>query len=102
MALAANYSGGSVISYPLAEDGALGQVGSFVQHTGSSSGGRRQVAPHAHRFKISADGRFAFAYDQERGMLFERDSVPTLPADFDGIREYALTRVWAWGAERTG
>ena len=146
MVVAANYTGGSVISYPLEKDGALGEAGSFVQHTGTSVHERRQQEPHAHCFKVSNDGRFAFAadlgtdrimiyaldpdggrvspaeqrfarvqpgsgprhftfspdgrhgyvineigntitafaYDAERGMLLERDSVPTLPADFDG------------------
>ena len=146
MVVAANYEGGSVISYPLEEDGALGAVGSFVQHVGHSVEPRRQIEPHAHCFKVAADGRFAFAadlgmdkvmiyaldleagslspglqsfarvqpgggprhfifspdsrhgyvinemgntitsfvYDRKQGLLLERDSVPTLPADFDG------------------
>ena len=146
MVVAASYSGGSVISYPLETDGALGKAGSFVQHVGSSVDESRQMEPHAHCFQISGDGRFAFAadlgtdkvviyaldpdsggltpgeqrfarvrpgggprhftfspdnrhgyvinemgntittfvYDSERGLLLERDTVPTLPADFDG------------------
>ena len=36
------------------------------------------------------------------GAAFSPRQFRDLPADFDGIREYALTRVWAWGAERTG
>ena len=31
----------------------------------------------------------AFAYDKGRGFLFERDSVPTLPADFDGKLDFS-------------
>ncbi len=146
MVVAANYTGGSVVSYPVGEDGALGPIGSFVQHTGTSVHERRQKEPHAHCFKVSDDGRFAFAadlgtdrimiyaldhdsgrvtpteqrfarvqpgsgprhfafspdnrhgyaineigntitafaYEAERGLLLERDSVPTLPDDFDG------------------
>ena len=146
MVVAANYKGGSVISYPLKEDGSLGAAGSLMKHVGHSVDERRQTEPHAHCFKVAADGRFAFAadlgtdkvmiyaldpdsgslspgeqrsarvqpgggprhftfspdnrhgyvinemgntvtafvYDQERGMLLERGSVPTLPADFDG------------------
>ncbi len=59
----ANYNGGSVISYPVGEDGALGEAGSFHQHEGSSINEKRQQEPHAHCFKIAADGRFAFAAD---------------------------------------
>jgi 6-phosphogluconolactonase len=146
MVVAANYTGGSVISYPLEPDGALKEAGSFVQHTGTSVDERRQTESHAHCFKVADDGRFAFAadlgtdriviyaldpdggrvtpgeqpfvrvqpgsgprhfsfspdnrhayvineigntitafaYEAERGLLFERDSLPTLPADFDG------------------
>jgi len=146
MVVAANYKGGNVISYPIEKDGALGPAGSLIQHAGHSVEPRRQTEPHAHCFKVSSDGRFAFAadlgmdkvmiyaldpaagrlspgeqrfarvqpgggprhftfspdnrygyvinemgntitafaYDQERGLLLERDSVPTLPADFDG------------------
>ncbi len=146
MVVAANYKGGSVISYPIDKDGALGAAGSFVQHVGSSVDPRRQTEPHAHCFKVASDGRFAFAadlgtdkvmiykldpesgtlrpgeqpftrvqpaggprhftfapddrhayvinemgntvtafdYDKERGLLLEQDTVPTLPADFDG------------------
>ena len=62
-AVVANYSGGSVISYPLGGDGALGEAGSFFQHEGSSVDEERQQEPHAHCFKIAADGRFAFAAD---------------------------------------
>jgi len=36
------------------------------------------------------------------GAAFSPRQFRELPADFDGIREYALTRAWAWGAERTG
>ncbi len=36
------------------------------------------------------------------GAGFRPNQLRDLPADFDGIREYALTRAWAWGAERTG
>ena len=149
--LVANYNGGSVISYPLEADGSLGEAGSFFQHEGSSVDPERQEGPHAHCFKIAADGRFAFAcdlgtdkvmiyaldagngtltpgeqsharvipgggprhftfapnnrhayainelgntitafdYDPGRGLLFERGTVPTLPADFDGVSHTA-------------
>jgi len=36
------------------------------------------------------------------GAAFRPQQFRELPADFDGIREYRLTRTWAWGAERTG
>lgn len=75
MVVAANYNGGSVISYPLEKDGALGKAGSFVQHVGSSIDPRRQTEPHAHCFKVAADGRFAFANDlgTDRVMIYALD-----------------------------
>ena len=75
MVVAANYTGGSVISYPLEKDGALGEAGSFVQHVGTSMHERRQTEPHAHCFKVSADGRFAFAADlgTDKVMIYALD-----------------------------
>ena len=75
--VAANYSGGSVISFPLGEDGALGAGGSFFQHQGSSIDPERQREPHAHCFTIAADGRYAFAADlgTDRIMIYALDAA---------------------------
>ena len=72
----ANYNGGSVISYPISEDGALGEAGSFLQHEGSSVNEDRQQEPHAHCFKVAADGRFAFAADlgTDQVMIYALDA----------------------------
>lgn len=61
--LVANYTGGSVASLPIAEDGKLGEIGSFVQHEGSSVLKPRQAAPHAHSINLDATNRFAIAAD---------------------------------------
>jgi 6-phosphogluconolactonase len=76
-ACVANYSGGSVISYPLAADGALGEARSFFQHEGSSINEKRQMEPHAHCLNIAADGRFAFAADlgTDKMMIYALDSA---------------------------
>lgn len=63
VALVANYGGGSVASFAIAEDGRLSEAKSFVQHTGSSVNPQRQKEPHAHSFNSSPDGDFAFAAD---------------------------------------
>ena len=75
--LVANYEGGSVISYPLTEGGALGKAGSFFQHEGCSVNEDRQQEPHAHCFKIAADGRFAFASDlgTDKVMIYALDAA---------------------------
>ena len=59
----ANYSTGSVASFPVREDGSLGKAASFVEHTGSSVVSSRQAEPHAHCFVISPDNRFAYVAD---------------------------------------
>lgn len=145
--LLANYSTGSVASFPIHDDGSLGEAASFVQHEGKSVDPARQEGPHAHCFVISPDNRFAYAadlgldqvlayqldagtakispnrqpfvrtrpgagprhltfhpkknrlyainelensvtafdYDPESGMLIERQTISTLPADFKGM-----------------
>jgi 6-phosphogluconolactonase len=59
----ANYSGGSVASFPLQSDGTLGESASFFQHEGASVNASRQSEPHAHSVTLDASGRFAFACD---------------------------------------
>lgn len=82
-ALAANYSGGNVISVPLNEDGSLGDTVSLMQHEGSSVNERRQKGPHAHCIVLSPDNRFAFACDLgiDKVMIYrfdEEDGTLTL------------------------
>ena len=36
------------------------------------------------------------------GAGFDPQQLRILGPDHDGVREYTLTRTWAWGAERTG
>ncbi len=62
MVIVANYKGGSVASFPINEDGSLGEASSFFQHEGSSVH-ERQDQPHAHSADFSADGGFAFFSD---------------------------------------
>jgi len=60
----ANYSSGSVGSFPIRDDGSLGAMASFVQHEGASKVNvDRQMGPHAHCSVISPGGRHMFACD---------------------------------------
>ncbi|QDV83487.1 lactonase family protein [Stieleria magnilauensis] len=59
----ANYSGGSCASFPINDDGSLGEIASFHQHVGSSVNPRRQQEAHAHSINFSADGTQAFVAD---------------------------------------
>lgn len=59
----ANYTSGSVISFPLNADGSLGEHGSFFQHVGSSVNPQRQEGAHAHMALIDPSNRFVFVPD---------------------------------------
>jgi 6-phosphogluconolactonase len=61
--LVANYEGGSVATLPVHDDGSLGLVAGFVQHSGSSVDKQRQEGPHAHWIGVSPDNRFAVVAD---------------------------------------
>jgi 6-phosphogluconolactonase len=61
--LVANYVGGNVSVFPVAEDGRLQEASAFIQHTGGSTTNPRQSSPHAHSINLSADNRFAFVAD---------------------------------------
>jgi 6-phosphogluconolactonase len=60
--LAANYGGGSSVSYPIKKDGSIGPIASFIQHEGNSVTSR-QKGPHAHSINVDPTGRFAVAAD---------------------------------------
>src|SRR6202051_1137794 len=61
--LVANYSGGSVSTFPVASDGGINPAAAFVQHRGSGPNKERQEGPHAHFIASSADNRFVFVVD---------------------------------------
>jgi 6-phosphogluconolactonase len=62
-ALVANYTGGSVATFPVSENGRLGQASAFVQETGSSVNRERQESAHAHWIEVTPDNHFALAAD---------------------------------------
>ncbi len=57
--LVANYDGGSIATFPIHDDGSLGEAAGFVQHYGSSVNKERQEASHSHWIGVSPDNRFA-------------------------------------------
>jgi 6-phosphogluconolactonase len=61
--LVANYTGGSVSTFPVAPDGRIEPAAAFVQHTGSGPNKERQEGPHAHFIASSSDNRFVFVVD---------------------------------------
>src|ERR1700675_1786003 len=53
--LVANYTGGSVSTFPVSPDGRIGPASAFVQHTGSGPDKERQEDHHAHKTTHSPD-----------------------------------------------
>ena len=51
----ANYTSGSVVSFPISEEGKIGNVVSNMTHTGSGPNTSRQRAPHAHGVYFDGD-----------------------------------------------
>lgn len=100
--LVANYSGGSVAAFPIRDDGSLGGVSAFVQHTGSSVNPRRQEAPHAHSVNLDPANRFAmvadlgldkiliYRFDAERGTLQPHDPPAVSVTAGGGPRHFSF------------
>jgi 6-phosphogluconolactonase len=61
--LVANYTGGSVATFPVGPDGRLGAASAFVQHTGAGPNKEHQDGPHAHYIATAADNRHVFVAD---------------------------------------
>lgn len=61
-AIASNWSGGSVASYPIRNDGSLAPIATFIQHEGDDQ-------PHAHSATFDASGRFVIVADMGLDVL---------------------------------
>jgi 6-phosphogluconolactonase len=74
-AFVANYTSGSIASFPVGENGVLGEAVSVIQHEGSSVNPDRQEGPHAHMIAPSPDGRFVLATDlgMDKVMIYQVD-----------------------------
>jgi len=59
----AQYGGGSVTSYPILEDGSIGERVSLIEHSGSGPNSQRQKEPHPHSVGISPDNQFLLVPD---------------------------------------
>jgi 6-phosphogluconolactonase len=72
----ANYQGGTVVSYPLAADGTIGERSSLIQHTGSSVNAARQEGPHAHAALFGPSGKRVFVPDLGADRIFSYRADP--------------------------
>ena len=100
--LAANYGGGSIACLPVKPDGSLGELTTFIQHTGGSVNKQRQEGPHAHGLFLDAANRFAFVpdlgldkvmvyrFDATRGTLVAHDPAFTAMPAGAGPRHFAF------------
>ena len=100
--LVANYTGGSVATFPVLEDGKLGEASAFVQHTGHGTDPKRQEGPHAHSIDLSPDNRFAsvddlgldellvYKFDATSGSLTPNDPPFAKLDGGSGPRHFAL------------
>ena len=61
--IAANYGTGNAAVYPILDDGSLGEMTDFVQHSGKGPNEKRQEGPHAHSSTFSPDNRFVIIAD---------------------------------------
>ena len=73
----ANYGSGSVTSFAIQDDGSLGAMTGFDQHSGASVNAQRQQGPHAHSVVISPDNRFLFVPDLglDRILIYRIDAA---------------------------
>jgi 6-phosphogluconolactonase len=63
MLVTANYGGGSVTTFSLAEDGSLAARTGFIQHTGGSADQSRQKEPHGHGAVVLKDQKHVLVND---------------------------------------
>ena len=70
MLAVANYGGGSTSSFPINEDGSLGEAASVMKHEGSSIDEKRQKKPYGHSVNFSPDNRFLITADLGADKLF--------------------------------
>lgn len=66
----ANYSGGSISSFQVRNDGSLTTATSVISFTGSGPDSTRQATPHVHSVMYSPDDRFLFAADLGSDKLY--------------------------------
>lgn len=59
----ANYTSGSVASYPLSDDGKIGERVSLLVAKGSGPNKERQEGPHAHETVFSVSNKFVYVPD---------------------------------------
>lgn len=87
--LAALYSDGRVVSFPLAADGSIGEANAMIQHEGSGPNPKRQKGPYAHSIKPEASGKYALSCNLGTDKIyihpFDAATGALLPAVGEGL-----------------
>lgn len=84
--MAANYVGGSVVLFPITEDGMLQNYTSYKKHTGSSAH-PRQDAPHAHQIIQHPTEDWVVAIDLGADRVYEYE-LDTLSQTLNYVGDY--------------
>jgi 6-phosphogluconolactonase len=66
----ANYTGGNVVAYPIADDGTLGDASSNIHHEDPTRENAAELNPRAHSVNLSSDNRFAYVADLGLDKIF--------------------------------
>jgi 6-phosphogluconolactonase len=61
--LVANYTGGTIATFPIQPDGSLGEAAQVIHHTGSGPNPKRQEGPHPHMIVTDPAGEFVLVPD---------------------------------------
>lgn len=84
--MAANYVGGSVVLYPINEEGLITKASSYRKHKGGSEH-PRQEAPHAHMIVQHPTKNWVFAVDLGADRIYEY-KLDTLSMTLDPVADY--------------
>ncbi|HEY0041271.1 MAG TPA: lactonase family protein, partial [Flavisolibacter sp.] len=79
--VAGNYSGGSLVAYPVNADGSLQPYSQLIQHKGSSVNKQRQEMAHVHATVFSPGDDFLFTPDLgiDKVMIYQFDPLQKQP-----------------------
>jgi 6-phosphogluconolactonase len=90
---AVNYTSGSICLFPIENNGAIGPIADFIQHTGNSIQSDRQETPHPHSIfnnknsfspyqfvpDLGTDQIYIYSLDASQGKLNLHATTPTMP-----------------------
>jgi 6-phosphogluconolactonase len=77
----ANYSGGTVVKFPVKADGSLGEADKVDELKGSSVNPDRQKGPHPHSVNVTKDGHVLVPdLGQDKVLIYKADLTPAEPS----------------------